>query len=234
MKIGRRQVIKLLSATGLILPTLGLFGRTLARASGPTIGLRPVAPADATALQAIMTSCVNDADAFFGKCGEWPLSWAQEFIERCPNSPVLTANGAPVAFFQVPPIRPAAAQLPGNASAEERERAAVRERSRTTFRVTAAGVRFDLLGEQDSVMMFRTLLHQAFKAARALGYEAVEAWAPWEQHPLMARKWTDYPGCERTQPVAHNPEGGHDVYCLRWQLDAAIAALAAEEQFDVA
>jgi hypothetical protein len=51
---------------------------------------------------------------------------------------------------------------------------------------------------------------------------------------MMARKWTDYPGCELTQPVARNQAGGHDIYCLRWQLDQAVAALAAEERYDVA
>ncbi len=234
MRVGRRTVIKWLGVAGLAMPGLSLFGRTLARASGPAVGMRTVAAGDAADLQAIMTSCVKDADAFFGQCGEWPLSWAQEFVLRCPNSPVLTSNGTAVAFMEVPPIKPAPAQAAENPSAEERARLELRARNRTTFRVTAAGVRFDLLGEADANTMFRTVLYEALKAARALGYEYVEAWAPWEQHPILAHKWTDYPGCELTQPVAHNQEGGHDIYCIRWQLDAAIKALAAEERFDVA
>ena len=91
-----------------------------------------------------------------------------------------------------------------------------------------------MLSKPDSVCMFQTLLCSAFKTARQMGYQSVDAYAPWEQHPMMAKKWTDYPGCALVQPVARNQEGGNDVYWLRWQLDQAIAALEAEEQFYVA
>jgi hypothetical protein len=230
---GRRTFLKWLGGVALALSGVGVLGRRRALALAGTLATRPVAAGDAAALQAIMTSCVADADAFFGKCGEWPLSWAEEFTRMRPHSPVITWNGSAVAFFEVPPIRPA---LPpaAHASPAEAAQQAARESRRTTFRVHAAGVRFDQFDDADAVMLFRSALLQGFRAARDLGYTHVEAWAPWEQHPLLPRRFTDYPGCELTQPVAHEQGGNGAIYCLRWNLDDAISALAAEEHYDVA
>jgi hypothetical protein len=85
--------------------------------------------------------------------------------------------------------------------------------------------------------MFRRLLYYGAKAARDLGYDYLECLAPWDQHPKMPRKFTDYPGCELTQPVSYSQAGGRDLYWLRWNLDDMITALAeegaGEEQLDV-
>jgi hypothetical protein len=233
MRTGRRRFLQLLGSIALAVGGSGLSGRRRAGAAASPLTARPVAPADAPALQAIMTSCVNDSDAFFGKCGVWPLSWAEEFTQTRPQSPVITWNGATVAFFEVPPIRPPLA-LAANASAAEVAQHARREQRRTTFRVHAAGVRFDQFDAADAVMLFRTALLEGFRAARRLGYTHVEAWAPWDKHPLLPRKFTDYPGCELTEPVARDPAGTAAVYCLRWNLDDALGALAAEDHYDVA
>src|SRR5436189_290155 len=80
-------------------------------------------------------------------------------------------------------------------AAAELEKCALRERNRTTYRVTAAGVHYDHIDPSDVIEMFLTILYYAAKAARAIGYEYLEAWAPWDRHPKMVRKWTDYPGC---------------------------------------
>jgi len=233
MREGRRTFLKLLGSVILALGGGGLIGRRRALASADSMSARPVQGGDAPALQAIMTSCVNDGDAFFGKCGVWPMSWAEEFTQTRPDSPVITWNGATVAFFEVPPIRPAIG-LASDASPAETAHHAARETRRTTFRVHAAGVRFDQLSADDSVLMFRTALLHGFRAARDLGYTHVEAWAPWDKHPMLARKFTDYPGCELTQPVAHDQVGTSAVYCLRWNLDDALNALATEDHYDVA
>jgi hypothetical protein len=179
-------------------------------------------------LQAIMTACVADGDSFFGKCGEWSRARADDLVVRCPDTLVLSSGATPIAFLEIPPIRPATPGLPKDASAEDRTRDAIRRRNRTTLRVTAAGVRDDLLDRQQSVAVFRALLHDAFARAQALGYKAVEAVAPWEQHPRLAKRFTDYPGCTLVEPVSYAQDGGRDCYWLRWDLDAAIDALAAE------
>ncbi|MBX3023602.1 hypothetical protein KF840_01695 [bacterium] len=233
MRTGRRTFLTLLGRCTLALAGVGLLGRRRAAALGGTLAARPVRSADASALQAIMTSCVNDGDAFFGRCGEWPLSWAAELAQTRPDSPVITRNGVAVAFFEVPPIRPAIA-LAADASPAEVAQHALREQRRTTFRVRAAGVRFDQLGAEDAVRVFRTALLEGFRAARQLGYTHVEAWAPWDRHPLLSRPFTDYPGCELIEPVASDPAGGAAVYRLRWQLADALAALATEAHYDVA
>lgn len=233
MRAGRRTFLKLLGSVALALAGTGMLGRRRALALAGTLGTRPVNGGDAAALQAIMTSCVSDGDSFFGKCGAWPMSWAEEFTQTRPDSPVVTWNGTTVAFFEVPPIRPAI-PLAAEAAADEVAQHALRESRRTTFRVHSAGVRFDQFGADDSVMLFRTALLQGFRAARELGYTHVEAWAPWEQHPLLPRKFTDYPGCELTDPVAQDQVGDAKVYCIRWRLDDAITALAAEDHYDVA
>jgi len=183
-----------------------------------------------------MTTCVAAGDSFFGQCGEWSRAWADDLVVRCPDTLVLSSGATPIAFLEIPPIRPAAPALPKTAGPAERERDAVRRRNRTTLRVTAAGVRDDLLDRQQSVAVFRALLHDAFARARALGYEAVEAIAPWEQHPRLAKRFTDYPGCTLVEPVSYAQDGGRDLYWLRWELDRAIEALVAEgagTEFDV-
>jgi hypothetical protein len=236
MQLTRRTVVKLLATAGLSVLGLGRFLRGVARAAGsiPTLQLRPVAEGDAPALQAIMQACVYGDDSFYGKCGEWSLAWAQGLIRQSPATPVLVAGEQVVAFLELPSARPAPAAPPAGATPEELERYAVRERSRVTFRVSAAGIRYDLLPEEEAVPLFETLLYHAFRAARAAGFEYVEAYAPWERHPLMTTKWTDYPGCELVQPPARAQNGGHDVYWLRWKLDLAIDSLGAEELLDVA
>lgn len=228
----RRTFLKLLGGLALTLGGLPALGRRRALAAAGALSARPVAAGDAAALQAIMTSCVNDSDAFFGKCGVWPMSWAEEFTQMRPQSPVITVDGTAVAFFEVPPMRPPLA-LAADAAPAEVARLAAREARRTTFRVHAAGVRFDQFDADASVMLFRTALLHGFRAARDLGYTHVEAWAPWNKHPLLARKFTDYPGCELTEPVARDQVGTAAIYCLRWNLDEALRALAAEDHYDV-
>jgi hypothetical protein len=97
-------------------------------------------------------------------------------------------------------------------------------------------VRDDVLSAKESVEMFRRVLYYGAKAARDLGYEYLECLAPWDQHPKMPKKWTDYPGCQLIEPVSYNQADGRDIYCLRWNLDDMVAALAAEgageEQLD--
>ena len=191
-------------------------------------------PLDAPSLQQIMTACVSDSASFFGKCGEWPLTWAEEFIAQSPTSRVLTQDGSALAFFQIPPIRPPSAPLVSGTPEEIHVGNELRERKRVTFRVTAAGVRDDLLPPEDAVLVFRTMMYEGFKAARELGYQYVEAWAPWEGHPWMARKFTDYPGCERIEPVVRSEDGEREIHILRWKLDEAIAALETEDRAHVA
>ena len=232
MHVGRRMVLKLLASFALI-PSGIIWRKRAAAQTQPSLALRTVLPEDASALQAIMTSCVAAQDSFYGKCGEWPMSWAQEFVTRCPQTPVVTQDGTPIAFLEVPPIRPPLPPPPPDATPEELEKYALRERNRTTYRVTAAGIRYDAVSPSDVIEMFITILYYAAQAARAIGYQYLEAWAPWDQHPKMTRKWTDYPGCELVG-VGRNQEGGNDVYILRWRLDDAIPALAAEEHYDVA
>jgi hypothetical protein len=108
---------------------------------------------------------------------------------------VLRAGQTPIAFLELPPIRPELPPLSPAASAAEREQHVARAFSRGTFRVTAAGIRDDLLGEADAVRVFRAVLYPGFVRARALGYDTVEAIARWERHPRLEQKFKDYPGC---------------------------------------
>jgi hypothetical protein len=218
----RRRVLELAARSAIVLAAiLRREPRALAAVTaGDTV--RSIRQTDATALSAMMNSCVASADAFFGKCGTWSQTWAEELIVRCPDSPVVSRNGTVVAFMEVPPIRPSV-----DAPELDTDARLTRRRNRTTFRVTAAGVRDDLLGPTESVAVFRTLLLRAFQRAETIGYEEVEAFAPWERHPRMARKWTDYPGCRLVAPVSRGQDG-REVYWLRWRLADAIAALADE------
>jgi hypothetical protein len=114
----------------------------------------------------------------------------------------------------------------------------VRQESRTTFRITAAGVRADQLALAEAVQMFRRILYYTFRAAQAQGFVFGECYAPWEQHPKLARKWTEYPSCALVAAPARAQGSGRDVYLLRWRLDDVIRALADEgagaEGLDVA
>jgi len=233
MFVSRREMLRLLGAAGLALPAVYRLGRAV-QAQSAALGLRSVTSADATALRDIMSICVNGTDPFYGKCGVWTLNWAQDFIGACPASIVLTQNGAVMAFMQIPPIGPAPQQLSPDATPDAQQQFAISERSRTTFRVNAGGIRADLLSTDDAVRMFYTLIYWTFKTAQQMGYAYATAWAPWEQHPLFDKKWTDYPGCTLAQPVVHAADGSRDMYFLQWQLDLAVTALEAEERFDVA
>lgn len=199
-----------------------------ARAATAAVSARALTTADAAALRAIMTACVADGDSFFGKCGEWSRAWSEDLVVRCPDTLILASGETQIAFLEIPPIRAAAPPLLTSASRLERERDTARRRNRTTLRVTAAGIRDDLLDHDDSIAVFRALLYQAFCRARDLGYRAVEAVAPWDQHPRLDRRFTDYPGCMLVEPVSRSQDGGHDLYWLRWDLNAAITALAEE------
>lgn len=201
MLMHRREVLKLvLAATTSSLAGCGSSGSS---SDGGSIVLRTVNAADATDLQAIMTSTVCDADSFFGQCGEWSLAWAEDLIARCPETVTLFRGDVMIAFMELPSIRGEVPPIPPDATDEEQRRHAVRQRNRSTFRVTAAGVRDDLLERDESVQVFLMLLYQGFVRARDLGYEHVEAIAPWERHPRMTRKWTEYPGCELAEPVSY-------------------------------
>ena len=151
---------------------------------------------------------------------------------------VITKDDVPVAFHELPPI-PAAPPAPSpDAIQEVQAKHALRERNRKTFRVTAAGIREDLLSPEETLQTFRAIIYYTYKAALGMGYEYAECFAPWEKHPRLSRKFTDYPGCELVQPVVHSQDGGHDIYYLRWRLADAIPALEAEganaEGLDVA
>jgi hypothetical protein len=86
--------------------------------------------------------------------------------------------------------------------------------------------------------MFRRVLYYGFRAAARQGFLYGECRAPWDQHPKLARKWTEYPGCELLEAPSRTQGVGRDWFWLRWRLADVIAALAAEgaaqEQLDVA
>ena len=118
MLIGRRTAIKWMG--GALAVASGSWAWPRRTSADSALVLRTVTADDAPALQAIMASCVRDAASFFGKCGEWTLAWAQEFIRRCPDTAVLTRDGLPVAFLQIPPLPPPltdAAPEPGTEAA---------------------------------------------------------------------------------------------------------------------
>ena len=238
LRLSRRAVLRRLAAFTASLFAVPRFLRSaahgaIAPASMLTARTLGVAQSgDAEHLRAIMQACVASESSFHGKCGEWPLAWAEKFISSRPDTPILLKGGTPVAFHEVPPIRPAPPSLAQDASAEERSKRALQERSRTTFRVTAAGVRDDLLTPEESVAVFREIIYVAYKRALALGYEHAECFAPWEKHPRLSRKFTDYPGLELVEKVAKAQGDGPDVYWFRWRLVDAIQALEAEGAAD--
>jgi len=235
MAIRRRTVVRWLAAAAAAFPAIVFRRISIAAVSGTSTPIdgasfsaRAVATTDAAALREIMISCVKSNESFHGKCGDWPLSWAETLIQKRPNTVIITKDGTPIAFHELPVPALAPPELTADSTDEQRRAHAIRERQRVTFRVHAAGVRDDLLSPAESVATFRTVIYQTYKAARALGYEYAEAFAPWEKHPKMPRKWTDYPGCELVEPPSKGAAGAPDVYWLRWRLDDAIAALEAE------
>jgi hypothetical protein len=197
------------------------------------LALRRVRLDDAGELRAMMNGCVGDADSFHGKCEPWSLRRAEIAARRHPETVVLTLDGQPVAFHEVPSIGKPAVEPAADAAEEEWEKYELRERSRRTYRLAAAGVREDLLGPGEAVEMFRRVLFYGFAAARAQGFEYADCFAPWERHPKMARAWTDYPGCELLAR-SRDQAGGRDLYWLRWRLDQATEALALEGADDAA
>lgn len=236
MHFERRAVMRLFASVAV--GASGFGGLLRNRALGATLALRSVTAADAPFVQAIINMCVRDDGAFHGKCGDWSAEWAAEFVARAPQSVVLTLASLPVAFVEVPTIRPSLTAPPADAPEATRARYALRQANRKRFHLTAAGVRTDVLSAAESVAMFRRVLYYGFRAARRQGFETGEGFFPWEQHPQMARKWTDYPGCTLVEPPSISAVDGRAVYRLRWNLDEAIVALAAEgaatEALDVA
>lgn len=236
MWIGRRAALKVFALAGVGLAGVGALWRRLAVAQSPGLALRKIGSDDASDLQAIMNSCVSDEDSFHGRCDAWSLSWADHMIRRKKESVILTVDGIPAAFFELA----ASGRFPeppsDDASEEELDKFELRDRNARTFRLSAAGVRADVLSPEESVEMFRRVLYYGAKAARDLGYEYLECLAPWDLHPKLPRKFTDYPGCELVEPVSFNQADGRDIYWLRWNLDDMIAALAEEgagrEQLD--
>lgn len=233
MVLGRRAFFELFGGALIVLSGTEALFRRVAPAAGSGLALRKVRLDDAADLRSIMNGCVGDADSFHGKCDEWSLRWAEICARRHPETVVITMAGTPVAFQDIPSIRPAVAPPAGDASAEELRKYELRERNRRTFYLQAAGVRADVLGEEEAVRMFRRVLYYGFERARSLGYEQVECFLPWEQHPKMARAWTGYPGCELVMR-SRNQAGGRDAYQLRWRLDDAVEALALEGADDAA
>jgi hypothetical protein len=105
MQIGRRAALKLFALVGLGLSGIVALWRRLAVAQSPALELRKIGADDAADLQAIMNSCVTDADSFHGKCDPWSLSWADHMVRRRKESVILTVDGLPAAFFELAPIR---------------------------------------------------------------------------------------------------------------------------------
>ena len=95
MQIGRRAALKLFAWMGIGLSGVGALWRKLAFAQAPDLELRKVGAGDAADLQAIMSSCVADADSFHGKCDAWSLSWADHMVRRRKESVILTVDGIP-------------------------------------------------------------------------------------------------------------------------------------------
>jgi len=195
---------------------------------GARLQLRQAALTDAPDIAAIMNSCVTGSDAFHGECGTWSERWAELLVQRRTESLVISVDGQLLAFIDIPPIRPTPLPLGPGANFQEIERYETKQRARETFRVTAAGIRADLLDSTESAGMFRRILYYGSKHALELGYQYAEALVPWIQHPGMPMPWTSYPGCELAAPPSISQGPGPDLYLIRWRLDTAVDALAAE------
>jgi len=105
MQIGRRAALKVFALVGVGFSGIGAIWRRLAVAQSPGLALRKIGADDAADLQAIMNSCVADADSFHGKCDSWSRSWADHMVRRRKESVILTVDGVPAAFFELAPIR---------------------------------------------------------------------------------------------------------------------------------
>jgi hypothetical protein len=229
MAIGRRALLKLLGGAALVVSGLsGLLRRVAPTQAQSGLALRKVRPGDAADLQAIMSGCVTDADSFHGKCDGFSLRWAEVMARRRPESVVITLDGVPVAFQEIPSIGPPVEPLAEDADEEEQEKFRLRDLNRRTFRLTAAGVRADLLEGSEAVEMFRRILFYGARHARELGYEYVECVAPWQKHPRLPKAWTEYRGCELTEPVSVSEVDGREAYWLRWRLVDMIDELEIE------
>jgi hypothetical protein len=228
MEIGRRTLLKVLGALPLLAAGISGMWQRIAFAAAPrTLALRKVTTSDAAYLEAIMNSCVSDVDAFHGKCNPWSRTWAEKLVSTCAETPIIEMNGIPVAFIEIPPIRPALSGPPADASPEELRAYELAEEGRRKFRVTSAGVRADLLSEEDAKKMFFRVLYYGAKEAQRIGYRTVEAFAPWDRHPTIQKRWDSYPGCEIVNR-SRNQKTGEYLYLLRWNLDDMVATLAAE------
>lgn len=179
-----------------------------------TWGLRRVLPGDEDQLLSLMKSCVDREDSFHGLCNavEWTSMWAETAVSDRPRSVVLTVNDMIVAYFDLPSEEP---RIVGEESVDRHARA---------FWCGAAGVRMEVLGEEQSVQVFQELLYEAFSDAMSLGYECVRAAAPWEQHPYLRKPFKDYPGLMVKE---FSDEDGVTKYLLEWRLADAVQTLAA-------
>jgi hypothetical protein len=128
-----------------------------------------------------------------------------------PRSIVVTLNDAIVAYFDLPSTAP---KLLGDETFDRHGRA---------FWCGAAGVRLDILGPDQAVVVFQQMLREAFLDAMSLGYESVRAAAPWEQHPYLPRPFKEYPGLT-VEPFVD--ENSAEKYLLAWRLADAVDALA--------
>ena len=224
MEVGRRRFM-----TGLmgLIVALSNLRSSLASATTGRLALRSVNAGDAQILVDMMNRCVQDDDGFHGKCGAWSIGWGQKFVTQCPDSPVITLDGVPVAFLEIPPIAPPLPALPATGSEEARQKRQLAEAARATFRVSAGGVDANLVGMTDAVRLFKAILYYATRKASLMGYQYLECFAPWDQHPRLPRKFSDYPGCELVM-TSTDQVTGRQVYLLRWRLDDAISALSLE------
>lgn len=228
MEFGRRTLLKALAALPLAIGGIPGWWQRISLAATPrSLGLRTVRSSDAAYLQAIMNSCVNDIGAFHGKCNPWSREWAEKLISTRAETPIIEKNGIPVAFIEIPPIRPEPPTPPANASAEEIQAYERAEEARRKFRVTSAGVRADLLDEEEAKKMFLRVLYYGAKEAQRMGYRTVESFAPWDRHPTLQRRWDSYPGCEIVNR-SRNQKTGEYLYVVRWDLGDMVTTLAAE------
>lgn len=190
-----------------------LWGRSaLAQHQATYWAVRRVRSGDETGVLALMKSCVDDRDSFHGLCNamEWTDTWAQGVITDRPRSIVVTLSDAIVAYFDLPSTAP---KLVGDETFDRDARA---------FWCGAAGVRLDILGPDQAVVVFQQLLREAFSDAMSLGYESVRAAAPWDQHPYLPRPFKEYRGLT-VEPFVD--EKGVEKYLLEWRLVDAVDAL---------
>ena len=112
MQIGRRAALKLFALVGVSLAGIGALWRKLAVAQSPGLALRKIGTGDAADLQAIMNSCVADADSFHGRCDGWSQSWADHMVRRRKESVILTVDGIPSRLLRAGANRESSAPPP--------------------------------------------------------------------------------------------------------------------------